>query len=170
MRLSWAAHLADAFDAAIPWAAGAAALLVARERLLEGRELNPQASARAAALLGREAPRADSLPEMAARLPVAAAWAIEDLGRPEDLWRGEIHWWRRLDRDGRAMLADSRFRLEPVVGALALLAVDAWRTRAATGRAPPHRRAASHPARLPLGAGGGGAARGRAGGSAHGDR
>ncbi|TMR90772.1 V-type ATPase subunit [Nonomuraea basaltis] len=131
MRLSWAVHLADAFDPAVPWAAGATALLVARERLLEGRELNPQSSARAAALLGREAPRAGSLPEMAACLPVAAAWVIEDLERPEDLWRGEIHWWRRLDRDGRALLADSRFRLEPVVGALAVLAVDAWRTRAA---------------------------------------
>lgn len=131
MRLSWAVHVADAFDPGVPWAAGAAALLVARERFLSRRELNPQAAARAVTLLGGQAARATSLPEMAAVLPAAAIWALEGLERPQDLWRGELRWWRRLDRDGRSLLADSRFRLEPVVGALAVLAADAWRTRTA---------------------------------------
>ncbi|GAA1695405.1 hypothetical protein GCM10009733_108750 [Nonomuraea maheshkhaliensis] len=134
MRLSWAARVAEALDPALPWAAGAAALLVARERFLERRELNPRASDRVTTLLGAKAPHAPSLPDMTARLPVAASWALEGLDEPEHLWRGEVRCWRRIDRDGHALLAGSAFRLEPVVGALAVLAADAWRTRAALAR------------------------------------
>ncbi|MCK2218321.1 V-type ATPase subunit [Actinomadura sp. ATCC 31491] len=134
MRLSWAARVADTLDPAAPWAAGAAALLVARERFLERRELNPQASARAAGLLGAGAAAAPSLQDLAAGLPVAASWALEGLDGPDELWRGEVRCWQRIDRDGRALLAGSGFRLEPVVGALAVLAADAWRTRAALAR------------------------------------
>ncbi|MEV4069815.1 V-type ATPase subunit [Nonomuraea fuscirosea] len=134
MRLSWAANVAETLDPALPWAAGAAALLVARERFLERSELNPQASARVTALLGAEAPHAPSLPGLAACLPVTASWALEGLDEPEDLWRGEIRCWQRIDHDGRALLAGSAFTLEPVIGALAVLAADAWRTRAALAR------------------------------------
>ncbi|MFC5821756.1 V-type ATPase subunit [Nonomuraea harbinensis] len=134
MRLSWAARVADALDPALPWAAGAAALLVARERFLQRRELSPRTSERAAALLGAEAADAPSLADLAGRLPVAAAWALDEVDEPEQLWRGEVRCWQRIDHDGWALLAGSGFGLEPVIGALAVLAADAWRTRAALAR------------------------------------
>ncbi|MBP2704531.1 hypothetical protein JOL79_11970 [Microbispora sp. RL4-1S] len=132
MRLAWAERLADAVPpAARTWVAGATALLVARERHAEGRDLPPGARDRCEVLLGRGAVAAPSLPAMAGRLPAAARWALRDVSDPGELWAAERRWWRRVDEDGRALLAGSGFSSDPVVGAVAVLAVDAHRVRAA---------------------------------------
>ncbi|GIH96321.1 hypothetical protein ACFFMN_39145 [Planobispora siamensis] len=131
MRLSWAVTVADRIDPAAPLAAGAAALLVARERHLQGRDLTGGARRRAEALLGEPALAAGSLPATAAVLPAGARWALEGLDRPEDLWLGEVRWWRRLEREGFSHLSDSRFGPAAVLGALAVLTADARRARAA---------------------------------------
>ncbi|MGZ4606150.1 MAG: hypothetical protein ACXVXV_08430 [Blastococcus sp.] len=50
---------------------------------------------------------------------------------PRSLWRAEARWWTRLDSDAAALLRRPRFTVDPVVGAVAAAAVDAWRVCAA---------------------------------------
>jgi len=65
-------------------------------------------------------------------LPARARWALEGATDPDELWRGEARWWSRVERDGFALLGErSGFGSAPVLGAVAVLAVDAWRVRAA---------------------------------------
>jgi hypothetical protein len=131
MRLAWAADVAVTLSPAVPWATGGAALLVARERFLAGRDLPPALVPWVVGLLGARAVAAASLAELAAALPTAARWALEDVEEPSGLWRAEASWWSRLDHDGFALLAGSGFGPEPVLGAVAVLAADAWRVGAA---------------------------------------
>jgi hypothetical protein len=130
MRLSWAARLTR-IDQAAPWAAGAAALLVARERFAAGRELPARQRGHVTFLLGRNALEARSLAELARRLPGRARWALEAVEDPGDLWQAERGWWARVERDGFELLAAPGFGAVPVLGAVAVLAADARRVRAA---------------------------------------
>ena len=91
----------------------------------------PTETAAVERVLGRDAAAATTLPELGAALPRPARWALADVAAVEDLWRAEAGWWLRVERDARAMTASSRFDLGPVLGVVALLAVDAWRVRAA---------------------------------------
>jgi hypothetical protein len=131
MRLSWAARLAAAADRAAPWAAGAATLLVARERLGAGRDLPAAARARAAALLGPAALAATSLPELRERLPARARWALLGVAGLDELWQAEARWWARVERDGFELLRATGQGPAPVLGAVAVLGADAWRARGA---------------------------------------
>ncbi|ETK32841.1 hypothetical protein [Microbispora sp. ATCC PTA-5024] len=132
MRLAWAARLADALPPpARVWVRGATALLVARERFAQGRELPAGARGRCRSLLGAGAAAATSIADMSRRLPPSARWALRDVGDPASLWTAERRWWNRVEDDGHALLAGSGFSADPVVGALAVLAADARRVRAA---------------------------------------
>jgi hypothetical protein len=131
MRLSWMARVGAELERATPWAAGAAALLVARERFAAGHDLPAAALARARPLLGSDALEAASLGELARRLPARARWALEDATDPDELWRAEARWWSRVERDGFALLGGADLGPAPVLGAVAVLAADAWRVRAA---------------------------------------
>jgi hypothetical protein len=127
LRIRWARRVAAVSPDARPWAAGALALLVARERFADERPLpEPPAD-----LLGRNAAGAGDLTEFGRRLPAHAAWTLRGTETPGDLWVAETRWWARLERDGHALLADSRLDLGPVLGAVAVLAADARRVRAA---------------------------------------
>ncbi|MGW2516382.1 hypothetical protein ACWC09_04995 [Streptomyces sp. NPDC001617] len=131
MRLSADARLVADLPPAARWAAGDAALLVARETFLRGRGPTGRATAYAERILGRSAVRASSYDDFRVRLPSAARWALEGTERPADLWRAEARWWSEVERDGLRMLHRARFDVSPVVGATAILSVDAWRVRAA---------------------------------------
>jgi hypothetical protein len=130
MRLSWAARLSR-LDRTAPWAAGAAALVVARERFAAGRELPAAPQRQATRLLGRKALAATSLAELRRRLPDPAGWVLAGIEDPVDLWRAEASWWSRVERDGFQLLDAARFGAAPVLGAVAVLSADARRVRAA---------------------------------------
>ncbi len=131
MRVAWAARVAAGVPEAAAWAAGGLALLVARERFVRGRAV-PGAAARAAVpLLGAAWPDATSIGELAAVLPPAARWALRGTTRPADLWLAEGRWWTRVAGDGAALAVKADFGPHRVIGAVALLAADAWRVRAA---------------------------------------
>jgi hypothetical protein len=131
MRLAWAGRVAQAAPAAAAWAAGGAALLVARERFAEHRTLADPWVAGIGGLLGADWPAATSVDDLAGRLPGSAAWAVHGLAGPTELWRGEARWWARLHQDSAALLRSARFGPDPVLGATALLAADGWRVCAA---------------------------------------
>lgn len=132
-RLSWATRVHAAVPEAREWAAGAAALLVTRETVLAGRALPGGVAARAIPLLGADWTAAGTATpaEIATALPGEARWAVAGTVDPRRLWQAEAAWWRRVERDGFALLRRGGFGPEPVVGAVAVLATDAWRVRAA---------------------------------------
>jgi hypothetical protein len=131
LRLAWAERVGAAVPPARGWAVAASGLLVARELFVADRRLAGAAAAAARRLLGAAAPAAASLAELAAAAPRDARAALAVADRPESLWLAEARWWARVDVDAAVLLRRPRFSLDPVVGAAAAAAVDAWRVRAA---------------------------------------
>jgi hypothetical protein len=90
------------------------------------------------ALLGEDAVGAITLSEFVTRLTASARWPFEPQAvdvTAEDLSRAESRWWSRVEIDGRAQLRAGDFDSSPVVGAVAVIAADAWRVRAALAAA-----------------------------------
>ena len=113
------------------WAAGTVALLVAGERFAAGRAVDPAIVGSALSLLGPAALRAATVEEMAGGLPPRAGWVLAGVTAPADLWRAEQAWLARVERDGLRLLRTSSLDSGTVLGALAAMACDAWRVRAA---------------------------------------
>ncbi|WP_406830671.1 hypothetical protein ABEG17_16990 [Pedococcus sp. KACC 23699] len=116
------------------WAAGALALTLAGLLDQDGGSTLPLAVP-AARVLGRGALQARTLAALREALPSDARWALADVDDLADLWRAESRWWTRVEQDAAALVHHAGSGREPVVGAVALLAVDAWRVRAALERA-----------------------------------
>jgi hypothetical protein len=60
-----------------------------------------------------------------------AAWVLEGIDEPTNLWLAEAAWWRRVEEDGFALLRSTGHGPRPLLGAIAVLAADAWRVCAA---------------------------------------
>jgi hypothetical protein len=136
LRLAWADAVIAGVPAAAAWARSAAALLVLREVALEGRRLTPPLADRATYVLGpafvdEVARGRTDVSVLRALLQTDTRSTLDDLDRLDELWRAEVSWWHRLERDGFGLLRGSSYDQRPVVGAVAVLAADAWRTRAA---------------------------------------
>ncbi len=131
LRAQWAARAAALGDPARTWAAGAVALLVASERFAAGRAVDPGIMGSTLSLLGPAAHRAATLAEMADRLPSRARWVLAGITGPADLWRAEQTWLARVEQDGLRLLRTSSLDSGTVIGAVAVMAYDAWRVRAA---------------------------------------
>jgi hypothetical protein len=131
LRLSWAERVAAAVPPARPWALAGGALLVARELYVAGRRLPDGATSIARRLLGAGATGAGTLTEFSSALPREARTALAGTDDPGQLWRAESRWWATVSSDAAALLRRPQFGLEPVVGAVAAAAVDAWRLCAA---------------------------------------
>jgi hypothetical protein len=129
MRVGWAERVIGAVPDARRWASGAVALLAAREAARI--DLPGPLAHRIEAIVGTGTFRAGSLPALAAEAVARAGWTLAGHATPQDLWRAEADWWRHVDRGGVALLGRHRFGPRVVVGAIAVLAADAWRTRAA---------------------------------------
>lgn len=129
MRLAWA-HRAVA-QLPTRWVLGATALLVARERLAVGHELTPAAQDLAGSLLGAGAVAQGTLPGLVTALPRDASWALEGVTDTRALWMAEAGWWRQVERDAFRDLHGGLLEPATLVGAVVVLAVDAWRVRAA---------------------------------------
>jgi hypothetical protein len=131
MRARWAMRAAALGDPARTWAAGAVALLVAGERFVAGRSVDPAVFGSALSLLGPGAQRAGTPAELADALPPRARWVIAGITSPADLWRAEETWLARVEQDGLRLLRTSSLDRDVVLGAVAVMACDAWRVRAA---------------------------------------
>lgn len=131
MRVSWAARVASQLPGIKHWAGGAAVLLVARKALVAGHRLTDAIARTAGAMLGSSWPDARTIPALAAAVPTTARWALAGIDGPDDLWRAEVNWWARVEHDGFALLHQPVASPDSVVGSAAVMAVDAWRVRAA---------------------------------------
>ncbi len=144
MRARWAARVAELGDPARTWAAGAAALLVAGERFRPATSstvtssraaAEPAAMGGALRLLGERAARAATLGELASSLPHQARWVLTGITSPAGLWRAEAAVMSRVEQDGLRLLRASAPGRDAVLGAVTVMACDAWRIRAALGLA-----------------------------------
>lgn len=129
LRFRWAAWIASSVPGADMWAATACLLFAARARF--GPDLPLHASRVVAFGLPPRWWEAASLPDLRSRVGGQMAWALAGVDDAKDLWRAEARWWSRVRRDARALLVASRFAEGVISGAAALLAYDAWLTRAA---------------------------------------
>ncbi|MEU6370469.1 hypothetical protein ABZ876_33300 [Streptomyces sp. NPDC046931] len=131
MRMAAARRTDAAVTSARRWARGRAALVTARELFVHQRRLPGPVRRTAAGLLGSRAVDAPSVRDFRDRLPSPSRWVLEGVEEPGALWRAEARWWRVVDQDGAGMLREGRYGPQGVVGAVAVLSVDAWRVRAA---------------------------------------
>jgi len=131
VRARWAERAAAVGGPARTWGASALALLVAGERFVAGRPLNPAVRSAADNLLGAAAADAATLAELRDRLPARVAWVLETADSAAGLWRAEGAWWTRVERDGFQLLRTSALDWRSVLGTTAVLAADARRVRAA---------------------------------------
>ncbi len=130
LRLAWARRVSASAPEAATWAAAALALIVARERFLSGRRAE-ELDRRRLTGLGDDWLRAATVADVSRLLPARAAWALTGVDHPDQLWRCEAAWWRRVSADAERLVHGAREGRPVVVGALALLAADAVRTSAA---------------------------------------
>lgn len=126
LRVAWARRVSQAAPGATDWVAGAGALLVARERLLAGSLQHAEQLSRFPGI-GEQALGARSLRELRSTLPAGASWALAGVSAPEELWRAELQWWDRVQRDAQSLLRGGDDE-GVVLGAVTLLALDARRT------------------------------------------
>ena len=111
---------------------GAAAVLIARERFLFGREI-PEIPARTLdQLLGTTWHRASSVDSLADDLPRSASWSLAAAGSSADgLWQSELAVIRRVGDDATTIVGSGRNGRDTVAAVMALLLVDLWRVVAA---------------------------------------
>jgi hypothetical protein len=126
LRLAWARRVAAEVPEVRAWAVGATALLLARELFVVGLpvELMPFPAVR---LLGSRWEAAGTFERFAEALPPEAAWTVAGIAGPEELWRAEVGWWKRLEADAEELVHASLADRRVVIGAAALLAADARR-------------------------------------------
>jgi hypothetical protein len=82
-------------------------------------------------VVGGPALSVGTLPDLASALPASARWVLAGVEQPVDLWRAEARWWTRVDRDGSVLVKHSTPGPDVLVGAVAVMAADAWWVRAA---------------------------------------
>jgi hypothetical protein len=126
LRVSWARRVWETVPEAAVWVAGAGALLVARELFVEG-DRTRVAKLRRLPGIDEDAVLAGSLAELRAALPAHAGWPLAQVDDAGELWRAELDWWLRVERDGATMVRSQEARVV-VLAAVALLAADAQRT------------------------------------------
>ncbi|MGZ4400294.1 MAG: hypothetical protein ACXVYM_05430 [Gaiellaceae bacterium] len=134
LRLAWARRIQAHVPEARAWVGGALALFVARALVGGGRSVR---DAKSSALrdLGDEWRQAETLEELAHALPPRANWVLAATSDASRLWQLEATWWQRVGRDAEALAHATREGRAVVVGAVALLALDAIRTAAALAAA-----------------------------------
>ncbi len=128
LRIAWARRVLAEAPETRPWVGGALSLLLARA-LVPGRTVRSQPGLES--LLGSAWERAQTVRGLAAALPRDAAWVLEGIEDPQDLWRAETAWWERVEGDAEGMVHGQREGRRTVVGVVALLAADARRASVA---------------------------------------
>ncbi|MGZ4307300.1 MAG: hypothetical protein ACXVSL_20805 [Solirubrobacteraceae bacterium] len=134
LRFSWARRVMASVPEVGGWAAGAVGLLLARELFMVGCPADSLAAHRPPGV-GTAWSHASRVDVLRGLLPAQAAWPLAGVESAADVWRGEVAWWRRVERDAERMARDPHMGRPTVIGCLALLAVDARRAGAALATA-----------------------------------
>ena len=132
LQLAWARRVLDEVPGAGDWAITGAALVVARALATgAGVAFGPGARRDATHLLGPRWPEATQAAELGRVVPRCAARLLDGVDGTEQLWRAEARWWTTVEASATSLATGPRPDASCGVGVAALLAVDAWRVRAA---------------------------------------
>ncbi|MDM7989018.1 hypothetical protein [Arthrobacter sp. zg-Y877] len=131
----WLRRLAAAAPAARPWAVAGAVLLAARLLLVDAARPPERLVSLLRPLIGTGWTEAGSLPELTQTLSPAAGQVLAEVQEPQELWQAEARLAVRVEADGFDLLRAGLPGPDVVLGAMAVLAVDAWRVRAALAAA-----------------------------------
>ena len=135
LTLVWLRRLAAVAPEAQSWAGAAGALIVARIVLVDDTAPSPRILALVRPMLGRAWETARDLAQLRAALPSSVRPVLRGIDAPEELWRAEAGMRAAVEVDGFLLLGSSRPGPDVVLGAIAVLAMDAWRVRAALAAA-----------------------------------
>jgi len=131
MQAAWTRRVTFGVPEAQGWAKMFAALLAAR-LLASGKAFRSEAvSHNLRLVLGGKWEQVQSVDAMAGSLPLSSAQALAEVRDGNDLWRAEARSWTLIEAQALRMQAGWRPAPGAVVAVAALLAADAWRTRAA---------------------------------------
>lgn len=135
LTVVWLRRLASVAPRARPWAAAAGALTAARLLLVDRLVPSGRLMALLRPLIGTRWTETGSLPDLASSLPPGAARTLRDSSEPSELWRAEAAAAAQVEADGFGLLRGGLPGPDMVLGAMAVLAADAWRVRAALAAA-----------------------------------
>jgi hypothetical protein len=131
LTVIWMRRLAVLVPGAERWTAGRTALLAARLILAERRDPPTELVRAAVPLLGTGWAAARDAAGLRAVVPATARWALTGVSAAETLWRAEAELRRRTEAAGFRELRAAMQGPSIAAGAFAVLAMDAWRLRAA---------------------------------------
>lgn len=135
LTLARLGRLAAESVAARPWAKAEAGLLVARVRLVDDADPSPRLRRLARPLIGDRWLAATSLPALRDTLPRPARDLLTGVDDPRELWRAEARHHAAVEADAFHLLGAALPGADVVLGGVTVLAVDAWRVRAALAAA-----------------------------------
>ncbi|MBP3036733.1 hypothetical protein J2M53_10810 [Arthrobacter sp. zg-ZUI100] len=135
LTVVWLRRLASEAAAVRPWAATAGVLICARLLLVERTEPGERLVSLLRPLIGTGWTGSDGLQALRSSLPPASAQVLEGVESTSDLWRAEAGFAGRVEADGFSLLRAGLPGPDVVLGAMAVLAADAWRVRAALAAA-----------------------------------
>ena len=135
LTVAWLRRLATAAPEARPWAAAGCALVAARILLVDNGEPSPRLRQLVRPLLGGSWVTAGTLEELRLALPVGVRPVLERVSTTDELWRAEAGLRGQVEAHGFELLRGPRPGRGVVLGAVAVLAMDAWRVRAALAAA-----------------------------------
>ncbi|MCY1240212.1 hypothetical protein D9M72_530480 [compost metagenome] len=103
--------------------------------LVDGAAPSPQILHLLRPVLGRAWETATGVEGFTAALPPSLQGVVFGVGSPKDLWRAEARAYTAAENDGFRLLRASIPGPDVVLGAIAVLSLDAWRVRAALAAA-----------------------------------
>ncbi|MCC3270317.1 hypothetical protein MUG94_07160 [Arthrobacter gengyunqii] len=135
LTVVWLRRLANEAPSARSWAASTGALISARLVFVDRSSPGERLLSLLRPLIGTGWVRADTPDALRDALPPGPAQALDALQIPTELWRAEALLAARVETDGFRLLRAGLPGPDVVLGAMAVLAVDAWRVRAALAAA-----------------------------------
>jgi len=135
LTLAWLRRLSAAAPAASGWARSASTLVAARMLLVDHTTPTSRVLDLVRPWLGRDWANTRDLDRFRASLPRFAQTVLDGVDDPADLWRGEARMRAEVEADGFRLIHAPLPGPDVVVGAIAVLAVDGWRLRAALAAA-----------------------------------
>jgi len=135
LTLAWLRRLSAAAPAASGWARSASTLVAARMLLVDHTTPTSRVLDLVRPWLGRDWANTRDLDRFRASLPRFAQTVLDGVDDPADLWRAEARMRAEVEADGFRLIHAPLPGPDVVVGAIAVLAVDGWRLRAALAAA-----------------------------------
>ena len=135
LTLAWLRRLSAAAPAASIWACSASVLVAARMLLVDQTVPTSRVLDLVRPWIGREWTSTRDLDGFRGSLPRSARTVLDGVDDPADLWLAEARMRAKVEADGLRLTHAALPGPDVVLGAIAVLAVDGWRLRAALAAA-----------------------------------